>query len=207
MAAVATATQNNITLKGSTKIVTEFFHYAVNSILFQRGVYPSEAFQTQKKYGLSMMVTTDGRLSKYLTNVLMQMEDWMLKGDLQKMVMVITSAASKEVLERWSFDIETDEAVKENSNTNYEKPESQIMSEIQAIIRQVTASITFLPLLDEKCTFDLLVYTDVSSDVPVEWEESDARMIKNSADVRLRSFSTRVHKVDTLVSYKADDDV
>ena len=33
----AQATKNNITLKGSTAIVTEFFGYAVNSILFQRG--------------------------------------------------------------------------------------------------------------------------------------------------------------------------
>ena len=61
--------------------------------------------------------------------------------------------------------------------------------------RQITASVTFLPLLDEPCTFDLLVYTDADSAVPSEWEESDPRMVANSAEVRLRSFSTRVHKV------------
>lgn len=31
------------------------------------------------------------------------------------------------------------------------------MGEIQAIIRQITASVTFLPLLQDACTFDLLV--------------------------------------------------
>ena len=36
--ATAQATKNNITLKGSTAIVTEFFGYAVNSILYQRGI-------------------------------------------------------------------------------------------------------------------------------------------------------------------------
>ena len=40
--ATAQATKNNITLKGSTAIVTEFFGYAVNSILFQRGIYGPE---------------------------------------------------------------------------------------------------------------------------------------------------------------------
>ena len=36
--------------------------------------------------------------------------DWLLTGSLQKMVLVITSLASKEVLERWTFDIQTDKS-------------------------------------------------------------------------------------------------
>jgi len=34
--------------------------------------------------------------------------DWLLAGQLQKMVMVVTSCVSKKVLERWTFDILTD---------------------------------------------------------------------------------------------------
>lgn len=41
-------------------------------------------------------------------------------------------------------------------------------------------------------TFDLLVYTDAASDVPTEWEDSDPRFIQNAADVKLRSFTTKV---------------
>lgn len=37
---------------------------------------------------------------------------------------------------------------------------------LQAIVRQITASVTFLPLLEEPCTFDMLVYTD--DDVQVD---------------------------------------
>lgn len=33
---------------------------------------------------------------------------WLLEGQLQKMVLVVTSATSKEVLERWTFDVITD---------------------------------------------------------------------------------------------------
>ncbi len=50
-----------------------------------------------------------------------------------------------------------------------EKSEAAITSEIQAIIRQITASVTFLPLLNDSCTIDLLAYTDKESDVPFEW--------------------------------------
>lgn len=34
---------------------------------------------------------------------------------------------------------------------------------------QITASVTFLPLLNDRCSFDLLVYTDMGSAVPLEW--------------------------------------
>ncbi len=80
------------------------------------------------------------------------------------------------------------------------------MGEIQAIIRQITASVSFLPLLSDPCTFDLLVYTDTDLSVPAAWEESDPKLIANSAEVKLRSFSTKIHKVDTMVSYAANDD-
>ena len=67
------------------------------------------------------------------------------------------------------------------------------MMEIQAIIRQITASVTFLPLLSEPCTFDLLVYTNTDVSIPQAWEESDPKYItKKSQEVRLRSFTTKV---------------
>jgi len=219
--ATATETKNIITIRGSTEIVTEFFGYAVNSILFQRGIYPPETFERKKKYGLTMLVTAYTGLNSYLSNVLQQISAWLLDGNLQRLVLVITSVASKEVLERWAFDIEADGAVAANEavtadgavatdapapSVTVAKPEKEIMSEIQAIIRQITASVTFLPMLEDQCTFDLLVYTNADSYVPQQWEESDPRYITNAADVKLRSFTTKVHKVDTMVSYKQDDD-
>ena len=52
----------------------------------------------------------------------------------------------------------------------------------QAIIRQITASVTFLPLLDEPCTFDLLIYTDRAAEVGIRnprswmWEVQGPQM-------------------------------
>jgi mitotic spindle assembly checkpoint protein MAD2 len=62
-----------ITLKGSTQIVTEFFGFSINSILYQRGIYPPENFTKVNKYGLGLMVTTDDGLKDYLGNVLNQL--------------------------------------------------------------------------------------------------------------------------------------
>lgn len=84
-----------------------------------------------------------------------------------------------------------------------EKTEKEIQLEIQSIFRQITASVTFLPQLDSgNCTFNVLVYADADSDVPMEWGDSDAREIENGEKVQLRSFSTSNHRVDTLVSYR-----
>lgn len=89
--------------------------------------------------------------------------------------------------------------------TATEKTEAEIQSEIAAIFRQITASVTFLPQLNGDCTFNVLVYADADSEVPVEWGDSDAKEIENGERVQLRGFSTSNHRVDTLVSYRLAD--
>jgi mitotic spindle assembly checkpoint protein MAD2 len=182
--------------------------YAINSILYQRGIYPPETFAAVGKYGLSLLVTTDEGLKSYLAQVLTQISSWLLRGEVQKLVVVVTGVETHDTLERWVFNVETDRSVTVGGPGKV-KPEKEIQAEIQAIVRQITASVTFLPLLDEPCAFDLLVYTDSDADVPRTWEESDPRYIARGEEVRLRSFTTKVHKVDASVSYKAprDDDV
>lgn len=131
--------------------------------------------------------------------------DWLSKGEIKSLVLVIIGLHTGETLERWVFNIETDKDILSNKIKGYEKSEQDIMKEIQAIIRQITASVTFLPLIEEPCSFELLVYTDKNTEIPIKWEESDPKYINNSTEVRLRSFTTKVHKIDTLVSYKNND--
>lgn len=51
-------------------------------------------------------------------------------------------------------------------------------------------------------SFDILVYADKDLAIPDTWNETGPALIANSQEVRLRSFSTSVHKVDTMVAYK-----
>jgi hypothetical protein len=60
------------------------------------------------------------------------------------------SKATGEVLERWNFRIETDNEVVDKG-VSREKSDKEIMREIQAIMRQVASSVTYLPCLDETC--------------------------------------------------------
>lgn len=150
-----------------------------------------------------MLITNDEGLKSYLSQVLQQLSSWLMQKVVQRLVVAICSVETGETLERWEFEIQTDKSIQHNDGF-HEKDEREIMTEIQAIIRQITSCVTFLPLLNEECTFDLLVYCDKDADVPKKWEESDPKYITNAEQVRLRSFTTKVHKVDALVSYKTD---
>ena len=84
----------------------------------------------------------------------------------------------------------------------YRKPEKETQSEIAAVLRQITASVSFLPLLNEPCTFNILAYTDKNAAVPSTWVDSDAKLIDSHAEqVRLKRFSTSLHQVESLVTY------
>lgn len=50
-----------------------------------------------------------------------------------------------------------------------DKSDEDVQKEIQALFRQITASVSFLPMLDGNCTFNVLVYADADSEVPLEW--------------------------------------
>jgi mitotic spindle assembly checkpoint protein MAD2 len=230
----ATDTKTVITLKGSVAIVSEFFFTAINSILYQRGIYTPETFRRESKYGLTVLTTTDDGLLQYLNNIMTQMETWLSHGNVQRLVVVVSGVDSGETLERWQFNVSVDDDKKKNADVKDENdapvansnaaPDTEIRSgsgsgnggktksvkevhnEIQAIIRQVTASVTFLPLLNEPCSFDLLVYTNKEAVVPKKWEDSDPQYIMNSQEVKLRSFTTSVHKVESMVTYKEADE-
>ncbi|KAG4923120.1 Mitotic spindle checkpoint protein MAD2 [Glycine soja] len=210
--AARTVAKDIITLRGSAAIVSEFFGYAANSILYNRGVYPEESFVKVKKYGLPMLLTEDEGVKSFLANLTAQLSEWLEAGKLQRVVLVIMSKATSEVLERWNFSIETDSEVVEKG-VSREKSDKEIMREIQAIMRQIASSITYLPCLDEPSkhiylvsgVFDVLAYTDKDVAVPFTWVESDPKLIANPQMVKLHSFDTKIHKVDTLVSYKNDE--
>lgn len=188
-------------MKGSAQIVSEFFNYGINSILYQRGVYPPEMFTTVQKYGLSILVNTEKPLQKYLDNVLAQLKDWLEAKVVHQVVLVISAVDTKETLERWEFRIQSDEEMTSTSKPK-EKELTDIQNEIKNVIRQIVASVTYLPILETACAFDLLIYTNKNSKLPNKWADSAPLLIEDSETVRLKSFSTSVHSVDTAVSYK-----
>ncbi|KAM7359026.1 mitotic arrest deficient 2 [Cochliomyia hominivorax] len=201
----AQATKNCITLKGSAQIISEYLKYGINSILFQRGIYPAETFESTQQYGLTILMSKDPKIEEFLKKVLEQTEEWLAKNMINKISMVITNAHTKEVLECWDFkmnaelgDGDTSDATKLTSS----KELKRIQNEIRDVMRQISATVSYLPLLDCICTFDVMIHTLQNCDVPESWDETGPAFIQNAQAVQLRSFSTGLHKVDTVVNYK-----
>lgn len=68
------AVSSTISLKGSVDIVKEFFAFSVHNILYQRGIYPPESFRKTPNYGLSLMMSSDEKLVRFVDNILNQLE-------------------------------------------------------------------------------------------------------------------------------------
>ena len=169
--------------------------FAVNSILYQRGIYPADDFTMVKKYGMSLLVCQQEQVKGFIDTNTKQIATWLETGNIQRVVMVIASMSTKEVLERWNFIIENDQEVLEKgygdwtlfpgefrsfsqslwfvdllamcswNRVSREKSDKDIRTEIQGIIRQIVSSVTFLPNIEDACTFDMLAYTSVESEV------------------------------------------
>ncbi|KAF9995616.1 Mitotic spindle checkpoint component mad2 [Entomortierella chlamydospora] len=240
---LATSNSSHITLRGSTKIIVEFFEYCINSLLFQRGLYAPEYFKMTKKYGLNMLVITEPQVKSHMREILKQVEAWLMACKVEKLILAIKSKETMTVLERWQFNIHNtkDHHAASNSTSSSpsqnqsmenlgfhnssvdsnpdsstststpkqkpEKTEKEIQAEIQAILRQITASVTFLPMLDEKCTWTILCQTERDAEVPATWNDADPHLVHNAEQVKLRSFSTNLHKVDALVAYRLQDEL
>ncbi|XP_070502850.1 mitotic spindle assembly checkpoint protein MAD2A [Chironomus tepperi] len=205
------AIKNSITLKGSAAIIKEYLNYGINSILFQRGIYPAESFVPAQQYGLTILMSKDEKIKDFLKNVLGQAEEWLALNKVEKFSMVISNVNTKEVLECWDFRIDP-ERNDQNKDPNVDpnnptssKELKKIQAEIGAVMRQIAATVSYLPLLECICSFDLLIHTLKDCDIPDNWNETENVSIKNSQVVNLKSFSTGLHKLDTVVSYKMTD--
>lgn len=147
------------------------------------------------------MVSTDPLVKAYLSAILKQLQQFLIQREVHRIVLVIVKVDTKETIERWEFTIDTNQEIKED--TKVEVDLKQVQADIRNIIRQITASVTYLPLLDDKVSFDILLYTNKDTDLPSqEWLDTTAHLIPGAEKVELKNFNTKVHNVKAGVAYK-----
>lgn len=89
-----------------------------------------------------------------------------------------------------------------------QKPDTEIQSEIRAILKQIVSMVTYLPVIHEPTAFNILAYTSDSADIPAgEWVDTDPLAIEasKSQQVKMRSFSTDVHRIEAMVAYRYEE--
>lgn len=104
-----------------------------------------------------------------------QMSTWLTDNDVQRLVVVVSGIDSGETLERWQFNVSVDEkevvvgidenvshnVVKTGGGEKKGKTVKEVHDEIQAIIRQITASVSdfwlcYNPSYNKRCQLLIL---------------------------------------------------
>lgn len=134
--------------------------------------------------------------------------EWIVNKKVRKLSLVILNVANQEILECWDFNVQYEDGEitsKEKTEAVSNKDLKKIQQEIRDVMLQVAATISYLPFLDCRCSFDVLVHAKTDCDVPDKWAEAEPIAIANAQNVQLKSFTTNLHKMETVVSYKLID--
>lgn len=122
--------------------------------------------------------------------------------------MIITNVHTQEHLESWEFKVQSepvDGPDIDPNNPTSGKELKHIQMEVSTVMRQIASTVSYLPLIDCICSFDILIHTLKDCQVPEQWSETANITIQNAQAVSLRSFSTGLHKMDTVVNYKMNN--
>lgn len=135
---------------------------------------------------------------------LVSFSEWLVKEEIKQLSLVISNISTQETLERWDFKIEYEAKSNGTDEVTGNKDIKIIQKEIRDVLRQICSTVSFLPLLDCPCSFDLHIYATPEAEIPELWDERGPCFISNSEELQLKSFTTSVHRMNTVVSYKAD---
>ena len=117
----------------------------MHSILYQRGIYPPETFEPSEHFGITILVSRDEKIVKFLTTVLNQVQEWLMLKKVERVTLAISSSTTSEVLEKWDFKVDYENEVP-NGTGGTKLPDvgtkdiKQIQKEIREIMRQITGN-------------------------------------------------------------------
>lgn len=109
-----------------------------------------------------MQVTRKGVIIAAILAASANTSAWLMEGALNRIVLAIKSIETEETVERWQFDIHTEDGPTQAGTMPgapkikpKKKTEKEVQGEIREIMKQITSSVTFLPILDEPCKSSL----------------------------------------------------
>uniref|UniRef100_A0AC35THE9 HORMA domain-containing protein n=1 Tax=Rhabditophanes sp. KR3021 TaxID=114890 RepID=A0AC35THE9_9BILA len=194
---------SSISLNGSSLAVKELFYYSLNNILFQRGILPQDTFERKEAFGIAVMHTTDPKLKDYMKKLSKQIQRWLINKELRKLVVAIVEVDTKVTIEKWDFEIRLDPSLTENlANSSVTIDDKKIALEMGSTLRQITSCVSFLPIIQKKCSFDVIAHTGDALAPDSEWEVTRERSMIEPTEVKLRTSSTGIHNVGAKVQYQ-----
>ncbi|KAI8365269.1 DNA-binding protein [Radiomyces spectabilis] len=186
-------------LQSSRSVMREYFECVLCSILFTRGVYPSEDFEVSQWKDGFMVTAVNDELRDFMHKFMEQVHAWMNSGEIIKVILVVRLKETMESMERWEFRIS--DAHPDNAQSLSGK---DVFLELQTLLRQIRSTVGFLPPLEEPCMFDVLAATKPTVAVPDNWKPTVLDTMGNKTEsCPLRSITTDKLQIQNKVIYRA----
>lgn len=137
------------------------------------------------------------------------------QGSVRKVFLNLKGKRTEETIERWNFKINSRVGVKRLGVKRYgsdkfhftRKQMKLVQMEIGDVLRQILASVSILPRLNEEVHSSIGFYLNGSMQLPKNFRLTDSNdVIRNVRKIRFRSFATDWHQVKTTVHYKSHSD-
>ena len=155
-----------LSLSNSVTLAVEYLSYAMNSILYLRGIYPSNSFKSieHPATGLSLMVSNDQGVTGYLGAILSQVAQWLVQDKLRAISLVIfpdgeppqdgEDADEGDVVERWTFQFRHNTNDLDISKSSHASQTGS--AHLATALRHLTASCGMLPARKSVSTFEVI---------------------------------------------------
>uniref|UniRef100_A0A1Q3EV59 Putative spindle assembly checkpoint protein n=1 Tax=Culex tarsalis TaxID=7177 RepID=A0A1Q3EV59_CULTA len=198
--------KNVITLSSSAALLVEYINYAINTILYQRDVSPKDEFVSVSYNGLPLFVSNNYTTLNRIQDVLDVIQPLIALPipDLG-IHLILMDKATGHAIERWEFVIHNEDLAEPNRKPS-RKNTILIQHEIRQLMKQITASISCLPVPPRSGFGWKLSVSDLPTWVtlPAGWFRAPRDEIYNPQQLELRSFSTGLHQMETIVTYRED---
>lgn len=146
-------------LNAPAELVCEFFYYALTAVLFLRGVYPHHEFRRVRRWGIPLFESVNPDVVLYLRKAMFELKIWIARRSLHQLALVIVDY-SDQPAERWHFNVSTSTI------------SQQDIKSLQATMRQIGASVSYLPILTGPHSFHIVIEDDHAVNDPGElWSE------------------------------------
>lgn len=130
---------------------------------------------------------------------------------LEKVSLTIKKESTYEIIECWDFSVFSEDVLKGGDllKVTSDKDFKKIQAEIRDVMRQIAATVSYLPTLECKCVFTVKIRMREHLDtMPNNWFWYDEKEvgIRDAVTVKLKTFSTGLQKMETAVSYKVNEE-
>lgn len=157
------------TFRTLVAVFTDFLTVAIHTILYERAIYPQTSFISAWKYNFSVRQNRHPKVCEWVNDAIGAVEAELLKGMVERVVVVIINGEGSKALERFVFDVsrfpvvpvaDADTPLKRTGPNREEipvLPKVDMEEQFRATMSKLANCSARLKPLPEGCTFTVAI--------------------------------------------------